>query len=192
MRRPTNCKCGNYHEAGHRWVVIERRPQPRSSRLKCLQCGWKWFSTCAFVGKLDDHVEKSFSGMTDQDILDRFAEGTLTVFPKTAAVWSYNPTTKSWTQLRVIERESRGSTYRFVEICKDHKKKKIALHRLVWISFYRQLVPEGYDVDHIEGKSIEFPDAIDNLQLLESGFNRSRGKPFVSQTAELEFEELPF
>jgi hypothetical protein len=187
MRKPTNCKCGNYHEAGHRWVVIDRRPSPRSSQLKCLACGWKWFSTCNYVAKLDDHVEVSFKGMTDQDILDRIVDGSLTVFPTTAEVWSYSSVTKAWTKLRIIERESSGSTYRFVEICKGMKKKKIALHRLVWISYHRQIVPEGYDVDHIEGKSREFPDSIDNLQLLESRFNRSRGKPFVSQSAELPF-----
>lgn len=187
MKKPTNCKCGNYHEAGHRWVVLERRPSPQSSRLKCLECGWKWYSTCNYVAKLDDHVEKSYKGMTDQDILDRIAEGMLAVFPATAEVWSYSTNHKSWTKLRITERESNGSTYRFVEIWKGDKRKKIALHRLVWIAYHRQLVPEGYDVDHVEGKSREYPDAIDNLQLLESGFNRSRGKPFVSQTQELPF-----
>ncbi len=187
MRKPSNCKCGNYHDAGHRWVVIERRPSPRSSRLKCLACGWKWYCTCNYVNNLEDHVEQSFKGMTDQDILDRIIDGTLTVFPTTAEVWSYSSVTKAFAKLRVIERESNGSTYRFVEIFKDNKKKKIALHRLVWIAFHRQLVPEGYDVDHIEGKARELPDSIDNLQLLESRFKRSRGKPFVSQSGELPF-----
>lgn len=191
MRKPTNCKCGNYHEVGHRWVVIERRKSPQSSRLKCLECGWKWFSTCQYVAKLKDHVEKSRRGMTDQDILDRIVEGSLVVFPNQALVWSFNEK-QGWVKIRIIERESSGSTYRFVEICYRGKKKKIALHRLVWISFYRQIVPEGYDVDHIEGKNREFPDSIDNLQLLESRFNRSRGKPFVSQTEELEFDGVPF
>lgn len=188
--KPTNCKCGNYREAGHRWVVIERRKSPKSSKLKCLECGWKWHSTCQYVSKLKDHVEKSFKGMTDQDILDRIVDGTLTVFTRTAEVWGFNGS--SWSKLRVIDRESCGSSYRFVEVCSKGKKKKIALHRLVWIAFHRQLVPESYDVDHIEGKDREFPDAIDNLRLLESRFNRSRGKPFVSQTEELEFGEVPF
>lgn len=192
MRKPTNCKCGNYRDAGHRWVVIERRKSPSSSRLKCLQCGWKWYSTCNYVENLEDHVEKSFSGMTDQDILDKIVSGRLTVFPDTAEVFSYRKVTESWTKLRVIERESNGSTYRFVEICKGCKKKKIALHRLVWISFHRELVPKGYDVDHIEGKDRDYPDAIDNLQLLESSFNRSRGNPFVSQAEEFNFDEVPF
>ncbi len=37
---------------------------------------------------------------------------------------SYSSVTKAWTKLRIIERESSGSTYRFVEICKGMKEKE--------------------------------------------------------------------
>ena len=191
-KKPSCCKCGNHREAGHRWGVIERRKPPKTSLLKCLACGWKWWSNCGYIAKLPDHKEHPRKGMTDQDILDRILEGTLVVMPLACEVHTFNPLKRQWNQARIIERESSGSTYRFVEVCRATKKKKIALHRLVWMFYHRELIPEGFDVDHIEGKVRENPDAIDNLRLLESGLNRSRGKPLVSQTQEFEFDEVPF
>lgn len=184
FRKPSTCNCGDggFRVHGSRWVCIQRREPPKSSRLKCLECGWRWWSTCNYVAELPDHVEKCFSGMTDDDILTRILEGTLTVLINEARVFSFN---REWKELRVIDRESNGSSYKFVEICHSGKKKKIALHRLVWMFAHRCLVPEGYDVDHIEGKT---SDSIDNLQLLESSSNRSKGKPRVSHTQELPFE----
>lgn len=191
-KKPTCCKCGNYREAGHRWGVLERRKQNQSSLLKCLECGWKWWSFCNYVASLPDHVEYSRKGMTDQDILDRIMEGTLVVMPLTCEVHTYNQNLRKWNKSNIIERNSHGATYRFVEVCRGSKKKKIALHRLVWIFYHRQLVPEGYDVDHFEGNARENPDAIDNLRLLESSVNRARGKPVLSHTQEFEFEAVPF
>ncbi|MEM6471698.1 MAG: HNH endonuclease [Planctomycetota bacterium] len=122
--------------------------------------------------------------MTDQDILDRINDGTLVVQMDKPIVWSFNTRRKVWTPLTAIEHESNGSKYRFVNICKRRMKKKIAVHRLVWMFAHRQLVPEGYDVDHIEGK---VSDRIENLQLLESSRNRSKGAYIEDQQ-----EELPF
>lgn len=177
FKKPTNCKCqGGFRECGHRWVVVERRTLPKSSQLKCLECNWKWWSACRYVLSLDDHVERSRTGMTDQDILDAINEGLYSINVDTALV-------VSWTtgkRLRVIERESNGSTYRFVEIYRKGLRKKIALHRLVWMVANGQVVPEGFDIDHIRGKA--FGDSIDNLRLLESSVNRSIGKPQSKQS----------
>ena len=176
FKKPSNCKCdGGFRQIGHRWVVIERREAPRSSQLKCLECGWKWWSTCRYVAKLADHVERSRSGMTDQDILYAIKEGAYGVNVKTACVVSW----RTGKRVRVIERESNGSTYRFVEICRSGLRKKVALHRLVWMVANGRVVPDGFDVDHIGGKA--FGDGIDNLRLLESSVNRSRGKPEAKQ-----------
>ncbi|MEM1224580.1 MAG: HNH endonuclease [Planctomycetota bacterium] len=120
--------------------------------------------------------------MTDQDILDRINAGTLTVLVNVPSVWS--PSTRGWVRMSIITHQSHGSTYRFVSICHKGKKKKIALHRLVWMFANRSLVPEGYDVDHREADK---RDTIDNLRLLESSKNRRRGKPKEQQE-----EELPF
>lgn len=133
-------------------------------------------------------MEKSRNGLTDQDILDRINDGTLSVLVNEARVFSFSRF--GWAELTPIERESNGSTYHFVEIAKQGKKKKIALHRLVWMFHHRCLVPDGFDVDHIADKS----HTIDNLRLLESSKNRSRGKPELLQSEMLPFdsEEVPF
>lgn len=187
FRKPSTCNCGpgGYREYGHRWVVIQRRARPQSSQLKCLECGWKWWSTRNYIEKLTDHVEQSRSGMTDEDILARILDGTLTVLVNEARVFSFSRDT--WNELRQAVRTSNGSTYRFVDICSNGKKKRVAVHRLVWMFAHRSIVPEGHDVDHIEGKLRDNCDAIDNLQLLPSSLNRSKGKPLVCQTPELPF-----
>jgi hypothetical protein len=41
------------------------------------------------------------------------------------------------------------------------------------MSQHVQLVPDGFDIDHKNGRKIKFPDAIDNLRLLPSSVNRS-------------------
>ncbi len=186
LRKPTNCKCGNFRDAGHHWVVIQRRDNPASSHLKCLDCGWKWWKSARFVSKLPDHVERSRSGLSDQDILARINSGSLFVHVERAEVFGFS---RGWKQLRAISRTSNGSTYRFVEVSYQGKKKKIALHRLVWMFAHMQVVPDGFDVDHVNGKRGDFPDRIGNLQLLESRVNRSQGCP--SESLQL-FEEEAF
>lgn len=183
-KKPSTCNCGpgGFRAHGSSWVVLERRSAKQSSRLKCLACGWKWWSFAGYVFDLRDHKEESRSGMTDEDILDRINDGTLTVLVNEARVFSF--TKGSWHELSPVERTPpSGTSYRFVEVCRHGRKKKVALHRLVWMFAHRSLVPEGYDVDHIEGK---VRDTIDNLRLLESSANRSRGKP-----RKLQEETLP-
>jgi hypothetical protein len=114
--------------------------------------------------------------MTDQDILEAFSEGAYSVNVNTATVVSWTTGKK----LKVIERESNGSTYRFVEIARKGRKKKIALHRLVWVVANGSVVPQGFDVDHVKGKDLG--DGIDNLRLLDSSLNRSIGKPRSEQS----------
>lgn len=189
-RNQSRCPCGTFREAGDRWVVLKRSDKPTGrSLLKCLRCGWKWSSKCKYVGGLPDHKERSRSGLTDQDILDKILAWKLVVSNRGAWVDSYSnrpgcPPT--WKRLKIISRTSpNGGTYRFVQIGAKGKQKKISVHRLVWMSVHKELIPEGFDVDHINGTGIPFPDAIENLRLLESSANRSRG--YVSPTPELPF-----
>lgn len=193
MSKPSNCKCGpgGFRIHGHNWVVLVRRPHPGTCRFKCLLCGWKWWARRRYALKLRDHQERCQSGLTDEGILERLEAGTLLVDTKTGSVWSLLPGSPM-RLIKPINRLSERSAYDFVNICHLGRKKKIAVHRLVWMSVHRRTVPEGFDVDHINGKSIEFPNAIENLRLLESKVNRSRG--YVSPTPSLPFDddEAPF
>lgn len=154
------CKCGKFKTHGHRWRVIIRGEK---SLLKCLTCNNRWKSRCKYVDRLADHKERSRSGMTDQEILERLKAGSLLVDHQGQFVLSLFPKKKL---LAIWERERKGTVYRFTQICHGGKKKKIAIHRLVWMSRHSRTVPEGYDIDHIKDRNVEFPDGIDNLRLM--------------------------
>lgn len=174
------CGLGGFRVHGHRWRRLSHCETTGVFQLKCLECGRKWNTRRNYGFALDGHRERTRAGMTDQQILDRINDGTLIVCMLGRAVWSdstvggFGPRRK--TSLRIWERtKERGGTYRFTQICQAGQKKKISIHRLVWIAAHRQLVPEGFDVDHRKGRDVEDPDGIHNLRLLESGENRSIG-----------------
>lgn len=110
--------------------------------------------------------------VTDKDILDRINEGSLEVDLLGRFVVSHTQNRGS-TKLKIIERTSNGSTYKFVKINCKCTSKKIALHRLIWMSIERRIVPKGYDVHHKRGKNIPFPDAYANLELMLKSKNRA-------------------
>lgn len=165
------CRCGCFKYSGHRWRVLKRSEPGDKSLLKCLACNHKWQSRMKYVSKLQDHQEKSRTGMTDSDILKRLKDKSLIADSLGRFVISF---TRGSKHLDIWERSQKGSSYRFVTICHDGKKKKIAIHRLVWMAHHLQTVPDGFDVDHVRGRGIEHPDGIDNLRLLPMSLNRSR------------------
>lgn len=154
-------------------MCLKRSSSPKvSSRLKCLRCGWKWWSRRRYIDQLPDHVERVQSGLTDEDVLQRIHDGTLIVLG--SVVRSYNHRQKSWTPLKVLSRSPNGSTeYRFVTVCACGKKKKVALHRLVWMAYEKRVPPQGYDVHHVR-HDVRHPDRYSNLRLVPSSINRSR------------------
>lgn len=168
--RLRKCRCGIYKTAGHRWRVLQRAEIGQKSLLKCLQCGHKWNSRMKYVANISDHIEQNRTGMTDSDILERLKAKTLIVDPLGEFIISR---VKGETKLTIWDRPRHGSCYRFVSICHNGKKKKIAVHRLVWMAHFEQLVPEGSDIDHIHGRNIPYPDRIENLRCLDVSLNRS-------------------
>jgi len=165
-----------------RWVLLERystsSPLGEHKRryrglLKCLDCGWVWKSRCKYADGLPLHKERSRKGMTDQDILRRLQDGSLWINSLTSAVWSYYR--GKATNLKVVE-DQHGSGYRFVTVCDKGRKKKIAVHRLQWMSATGHCIPDGFDVHHKKSppRPQEKDNALSNLDLLPSSKNRSR------------------
>lgn len=139
--------------------------------VKCLDCGARWRSRAKYCINLRSHTEETRSGMTDDDILQRLVECSLIVDVLAGdKVWSHSRN-MGWKELRIIHHQpkNRSGEYRFVEITRGGKKKKISLHRLVWMTVNQKEVPDGYDVDHIEDQG---NDGIANLRLLPSYVNR--------------------
>jgi len=171
----SNCPCaGTWRDKLIQWVVLDRGE--KSSKLKCLRCGWKWRSRCKYVQRLPDWKERSRRGLTDSDILDRLLSGSLKICPTTAVVTSNGR--GCWVVLNQVE-DQHGSGYRFVSVCVGGRKKKIAVHRLQWMAATGELIPEGYDVHHKTSprRPEEKCNAICNLELRESLENQIAGYP---------------
>lgn len=168
-RKPTTCKCKDKS----RWVVIERRKLPLTSRLYCLDCRWKWWSDRKYVAHLSDYKIASRSGMTDKDILQMIRDGLLRVDLETGQARRLNKQETEFRPLKRYLRVSHRAHYWFYKICNQGKQKRIAVHRLCWMFANRGLVPDGYDVDHIHGKDVENPDGINNLRILPSKVNQA-------------------
>lgn len=175
-RRTSNCWCDGrgFRDKGHRWRVLDRQCQDRGpSVLKCLQCGCIWKSRCRYVDRLSDHQERSRSGMTDQDTLNRLLDGSIIVDIHKCVVLSTRSRHRK--RLKVYRRTGgvrSNVEYRFVIIGSNGRLKKIALHRLVWMAANLELIPDGVDIHH-KTHDRHLPDAIDNLEALPSEINRA-------------------
>jgi hypothetical protein len=176
-KRTTTCKCGGgYKTSGHYWVVIERNGTKGKSHLKCLLCNWKWKSTCKYVSLLRDHKERSRKGMTNELILERLLNGTLSIDPETSTVYSHS---KKWKnnpkELTQVENNHK-SGYLFVSICKGGLKKKIGVHVLQMMAYTKTLIPVGYDVHHKTAppRPQLKDNSLANLALRLSSLNQSR------------------
>lgn len=65
---------------------------------------------------------------------------------------------------RLKPRISGNTKYQKVDLYKNGERKTVAIHQLVWESFHHQHVPDGYQVDHIDGHREN--NQVWNLQLL--------------------------
>ena len=165
------CKCKPKNRSLYR--RLDPNEETGAITVYCLSCRGTWVSKTKYAVTLGLHVPAKRGRLSDEDILEMLREGSLRVVPTTAEVF------KGEKQLSIIERTHRKGpqkgTYRFVYVCRGNDRKKIALHRLVWMAEHDSLVPSGFDVDHIYGH--EAGDAIWNLRLMDSSLNRGRGKP---------------
>ncbi len=166
MRKPTNCWCkGTWKSKSLRWGCLRR--DANGSLLYCKGCRQEWFSVRNYAAAIPMWRKEVRSGMTDQDILERIAAGSLRVREENGAVIVESDSHVGTTILKQIEREVHPyTTYRFVNITCRGRTKKVAVHRLNWM-FHNGPVPEGLHVDHKNGRG----DVIDNLQLLTPAVN---------------------
>lgn len=164
------CRCKGEPKAKRAHWGVLARGSGRKAHIKCKRCHCRWWSMRKYTADLPDHRERSLSGLTDADILERLRLGTLIVNIRTAVVRN-----DKGHRLLVTPRTSptSGTTYNFLTIYFRGKAKKIARHRLVWMAAHNCLVPVGYDVDHVRGKRGRYPDGIGNLELCVSRDNQA-------------------
>jgi hypothetical protein len=168
LRKPTNCWCkGGWKAKSLRWGCLKREED--RSLLYCKDCRHEWWSFRSYAASIPMWVKEVRSGMTDQDIMNRIVSGSLRVIERKGLVIVESITpNRGITRLRQIERQVHPyTTYRFVNISCGGLQKKIAVHRLNWMFNHKRLVPEGFHVDHENGRG----DVIDNLRLLPAAEN---------------------
>lgn len=178
------CRCdGHYTDNWHRWRVLARGENGGSSKLYCLDCRAEWSSKAKYIVLLKDHAKRSRTGLTDQSIIELIRRGVYLVETENAIVRNANGQ-----PLAIVTREHKDGpqrgTYRFVNLCFRGQKKKVALHRLVWMAANDRTVPDGFHVDHVHNQQ---DDSINNLRLLEAGENIRRGSADKEKESEVPF-----
>lgn len=165
LRKVHTCKCDTVGPAKRiGWVLLE---QGTPAKLKCLRCGWKWKSHRKYANQLPLHKERHRSGISNEHVLQRLRDGTLTIDPITCEVVSH---LRGRTVLSVAQDKAQ---YNFVAVCYRGKKKSIARHVLQWMAANDSLVPEGYDVHH-KYPGTPRDDSLEAIELLPTSVNRSR------------------
>ena len=162
-----SCRCRPRNRS--RLRRLNTTDQVGAVTLWCLDCRAEWVSAAKYAATLQVHKPRRRGGMEDSDILDSLNDGSLVVNWATAEVRTHRG------PLKVIHRThihgaNRG-TYRFVTVCRHGMKKKIALHRLVWMSYHRRVPSLDCDIDHPHG-SVN-GDALWNTRELDKRINRA-------------------
>ena len=168
MRKPNNCWCvGTWKAKSLRWVCLQR--YEGKWVLYCKQCRHEWMSIRRYAAEIPMWVKEVRSGMTDQDVMNRILAGNLRVMEDGGSVIVESITPNHGkTALKQIERQVHPyTTYRFVNISAGGLQKKIAVHRLNWMFHNKRIVPEGFHVDHMNGRG----DVFANLRLLPAAEN---------------------
>lgn len=93
-----------------------------------------------------------YAPLTDANILVLILSGEIVVDVENGLAWREDKGLLRRTKLKA---RSCHRNYLHVYIYWKGKRKSIALHKLVWMAANRQLVPDGYHIDHgAEGKAV--------------------------------------
>lgn len=75
-------------------------------------------------------------------------------------------------KVRILKQDKNNKGYRIIKLCKNGKRKKFYVHRLVYEAFNGE-IPEGYEINHIDENSLN--NRLDNLNLLTHKANINWG-----------------
>ena len=178
----------NYVVIQREFAIIDGEQQPsRYSEIKCRKCYHKWRSIARYVAKLPDGKERKYKKLVDADVLELMREGRIVVDPETGEIlkqrrffggrWASDWITLKQTPCPV--------GYLFVDIKNGGARKRCAVHRMVWMWVHNEVVPGGYDIDHLDKQRDNV--RISNLRLRDLHENRgdTRGRS-------VEGREFPF
>lgn len=90
-------------------------------------------------------AKRKYQQLTDEEILEMLRAG---------VVWVVG--TEIYSRGRRLTEYMCRRRYRHVRIYKDNKRKSIAKHKLIWMATHNEVVPDGCEVHHKNGKTKEF------------------------------------
>lgn len=170
----------NYVVIQREYAVIdgERKPS-RYSEIKCRGCYRKWRSDAGYIAKLPDGKERKYKKLTDEDVLVLVRAGRIVADPKTGVIRKQrrkgNHLGGKWDSEWVeLKQAPDRNGYLFVDVKYKGARRRCAVHRLVWMQVHDELVPEGFDLDHIDRGKANC--RISNLRLRDLHENRSDQK----------------
>lgn len=121
--------------------------------------------------------KRKYGKLTQAMILQRLTEGTLLVCFKRLTLFTTLTGAKSRKRLKEIThwrkyRAGRRKEYPCVKLRWKNCQCTISLHCLAWLAYSLEEIPEGYEVDHVNGDKEDWH--YDNLQLLSRKDHRSK------------------
>lgn len=170
------CQCGKH------WTKMvdvwrQSRQQKKRRWVYCPQCRRHWLTRAKYAERLKPIRDKKIGRLTDEEVVELVKAGLLRVCYVSCRVFKRQHQLSHWYPLKLIDRTRKGTTYTFVEVGFACKRKKVAVHRLMWMQHTGQPIPDGYDVDHKNGRTDLQSDRIENLRLLRAERNRPRIEP---------------
>ena len=183
------CRC-----SGHRvtrkdqWVVTQRgfairdgeKVESDYCELKCRVCLAKWRTKAGYTRALPDWSERTYTRLTHRAILGLILAGRIRADFDKGEVWKERKTFGRWSGelIRLQSRSQRGRgtsgkiepNHQYVVICDGGCRREISLARLVWMAYHKKVIPDDYDVDHIDNDPTN--NAITNLAAIAASVNR--------------------
>ena len=100
--------------------------------------------------------------ITDEEILDMIKKGIIVLYP--TGIYKFH--TKKNHFYKILEQEHKVSGRIRLNIGIKSRRRTIYRNKLIWMITHKKLVPDGYDVDHID--KVNTNDSPDNLRLRPS------------------------
>jgi hypothetical protein len=107
----------------------------------------------------DVAVKRTWAQATDAMILERLRDGSLTVCLETGLAFSRGK--------QLIDEYDKRGRYRFYRIYCGRARKKIAVHRLVWMAGTMAEIPPDHEIHHKHGRGSNGFDTLECLTIEE-------------------------
>ena len=162
------CACGRGKQSTLNWTVCETRG--RKSLVYCKNCQKKFWTLAN-----TDFLPSTRWGkpLSWEEILALLREDIIRVDTDLAIVSKRRKYGNHWSnKYQPLKTDTDTKGYVFVWIYYNNRRKHCPVHRLVWMSYFNQVVPDEYDIHHRDADVSN--NSIKNLEAIPESINRAR------------------